>query len=197
MAGRSPAALLVDVDGNVIVYAPGDNIAAGDAIGVVGRTVQNIARWLKVDDEGRLSVTPQPPVPPPGTTPFQVAVSEAQLDVGSGGQVASPHTTLGPIIGSGVSLTLQTINAGTEGDSSENGSVVEIYWREGGGPTDHLIERIYIMGETVQITLPDVTEARDGTAFTGDGSTTRIVVVRRRLSVAALEVDFVVRGFTE
>ncbi len=163
----------------------------------LAKTAEAASTFLLAQPDGTLVTSNKPPSAPPGTTAYQSSVDEAELNVGSGGDVASPHTTLGPIVGNGETLTLQSVEVGTEGDSSENGSVIEVYWREGGGPTDHLVGRYFVMGETVQVILPDVSEARDGTAFTGDGSTTRIVTVRRRLSVAALEIDFVVRGYTE
>ena len=43
------------------------------------------------------------------------------MNVGSGGDVSSPHATLGPIVASGKTLHILSIEAGTEGDSSENG----------------------------------------------------------------------------
>lgn len=162
----------------------------------VAKTAQDLSTFLLAQPDGALIVANKPPSAPPGTTEYQASVDEAELDVGQGGDVASPHTSLGPIVPNGETLTLQSVEVGTEGDSSENGSVIEVYWREGVGPTDHIVGRYYVMGETVQVVLPDVSEARDGTPFTGDGSTTRIVVVRRRLSVAALEIDFVIRGYT-
>lgn len=161
----------------------------------LARTAQNLSTFLLAQPDGSLVVASKPPQAPPGTTAWQVAVVEADLHIGSGGAVASPHTTLGSLIPTGKTLTLQSVEVGTEGDSSESGSAVEVYWRVGSPAVDHLIGRYYIAGQTVQVVLPDVRAARDGTAFAGDSTTTRIVVVRRRLSVAAMEVDFVVRGY--
>jgi hypothetical protein len=72
-----------------------------------------------------------------------------------------------------------------------------VYWREGAGPTDHLISRIYLTGQTVNLVLPNVHETRDGTSMTGNGTNTYIVIRRERLSTSAQEIDAEVRGFTE
>lgn len=188
---------LTDGTNDAAVRLDGDTLALLAGFPVMGKTAADVARYVLMEDDGTVRVASQPPSPPPGTTEFVFAVDDAELDVGSGGDVSSPHTSLSPIIGNGLSLKLQQIQAGTEGDSSENGSVVEVYWREGGGPTDHLIDRFYVVGTSIQVPLPDTNKARDDTVMTGDGTTTRLAVVRRRLSVSALEIDFVVRGFTD
>ena len=180
----------------LLLKADGDSWTTDYGLPVVSRDSSDTVRRLLSETDGALIVASRIPVAPPGTTPFTLAVNEAELNVGAGGDVASPNTTLGSIIGSGVDVYVQNIGVGTEGDSSENGSVVEVYWREGAGPTDHLIDRIYVMGETVDVQLPNVHTARDGTALTGNGTNTRLAVVRKRLSLAALEIDFVVRGYT-
>jgi len=180
---------LENQDGNSTVSASG--------IGVLGKTENDLFRFLQVEDTGKLVVASTPPAPPAGTTEFVLAVDESQLNVGAGGDVSSPHTTLGSVIASGVTLALQLITVGSEGDPSESGSKVEVYWREGVGPTDHLVERLYVTGETVTLSVPSITKARDGTIMTGNGVNTRLVAVRTRQSTAAEEVDFVIRGYTE
>ncbi|MHA2429055.1 MAG: hypothetical protein ACXADB_13630, partial [Candidatus Hermodarchaeia archaeon] len=139
-------------------------------------------------------VATKPPSAPPGTTEFVLAQDDANLEVGP-----SPiyHETESSVIGSGDDLFLQTIAAGAAGDPSERGSKVEIYWREGSTPTDHLVERIYLMGSTVLITLPNTHYTRDETQMTGNGTNTKLVIRRERLSTAAQEIDTVVRGYTQ
>jgi hypothetical protein len=163
---------------------------------IVGRDKANVVRRLLSEADGALMVAAKPPSAPPGTTPYTLAVNEAQLEVGAGGDVSSPHTTNGAFLTNGTKLYLQTIEVGTEGDSSENGSVIEVHWQTS-GPTNHLIGRYYMMGETIQVILPDVHYARDGEEMTGNGTDKRLIVIRRRLSLAALEIDFVIRGYTE
>lgn len=147
--------------------------------------------------DGKLVVASAPPGAPPGATEFVLAVDEDEISVGTGGDVASPHTTVGSIIENGATCNLQLIVGGTGGDPTVKGSKIEVYWREGAGPTDHLIERVYVAGQTVSIVLPDTSKARDGTSMVGNGTNTRIVVVRTRLSTAMQEIDFAVRGYTE
>lgn len=196
--GDENAGRIKITDGTDVLDILTESVATAGLNGLMplAKTAQALSTFLLAQPDGALVTANKPPSAPPGTTDYQAVVDEAELEVGTGGDVASPHTTLGPIVPNGETLTLQSVEVGTEGDSSENGSVVEVYWREGVGPTDHLVGRYYVMGETVQVVLPDVESARDGTVFTGDGSTTRIIVVRRRLSVAALEIDFVIRGYT-
>lgn len=189
--------VVYDASGNPLALAlNAGSLASARGIPVMGKDNADAAQFLRVDGSGRLAVTPSPPTAPPGTTEFSFVVSESELNVGSGGDVSSPHTTVGSIIANGINLFLQSIEVGTEGDSSENGSVIEVFWRTS-GPTDHLISRLFVAGQSIQVALPNTNSTRDGTAMTGDGVDTRLVVVRRRLSTAALEIDFVIRGFTE
>lgn len=180
----------------LLLRADGDTWDTQPGVPIVARDKTDIVHPLLSETDGSLIVAAKPPSAPPGTTALTLAVNESELEVGAGGDVASPHTTNGSIITNGGKVYLQTIEVGTEGDSSENGSVVEVYWQTS-GPTNHLIGRYYIMGATVQVILPDVHYARDGEEMTGNGSDKRLVVIRRRLSLAALEIDFVVRGYIE
>lgn len=159
-----------------------------------GKDSQGTKHDILTDGDGALKVVTQPPEPPPGTTEFVLAISEAALTIGGGD---SPAETVSATIGNGVDLYLQQFVAGAAGDPSEKGSKVELYWREGAGPTDHLIERMYVAGQSVALTLPDANKARDGTAMTGNGTNTKLVISRSRLSNADQEVDAIVRGYTE
>jgi hypothetical protein len=188
---------LTDGTNLLIVFADGESWTTQHGMGIVARDAVDVAHPVLSEVDGALIVAAKPPTAPPGTTEFVMAVNEAELSVGSGGDVASPHTTESAIIGNTVNLFLQSVNVGTEGDPSEAGAKVEIYWREGAGPTDHLIERIFVAGDTKQITLPNINKARDGTAMTGNGTNTKLAITRTRLSASAQEVDFEIRGFTE
>jgi len=148
-----------------------------------------------VESDGSVKVAARPPVPPPGTTEFVLSQDEAELVVGP---VPSYEETVSAAIPENYTLHLQIITAGAGGDPSEKGSKVEVYWREGVSPTDHLVERLYLIGASVSVILPNVTKARDGTVMTGDaGGTTKVVIRRERLSTSASEIDAVVRGYTE
>ena len=197
---KTPAAILYNADGTVAVPVKDDDaitIATQPILGIAGLTDEDKVRWFRLQDDGSLIVAITPPVPPAGANEFVMAVTEAELRVGASGDVSSPHTTIGAVIGNALLLHLQLFTVGTEGDPAEAGSKVEIYWREGGGPTDHLVERIYIDGETITVAVPSITKARDGTLMTGNGTDTRLVVVRTRTSTPAKEIDFVVRGYTK
>lgn len=171
----------------------GDSWTTEHGIPGVARDKQNLVRKILSEPDGALIVAAKPPSAPPGTTEFVLA-GDTPLEVGP---VPNYQESVSAAIGSSVNLYLQSFSAGAAGDPSEKGSKVELYWREGGGPTDHLISRIYLVGQTVVQTLPNVNKARDGTQMTGDGSTTKLVIRRERLSTSAQEIDAEVRGYTE
>jgi len=171
-------------------------IAADRGFPVQGKTEADVFRWLLVEDTGKLVTASSPPQPPAGTTPFGLAVVESEIEVGSGGDVSSPHDTDSAIIANGDTLFLQLALVGTEGDPAESGSKVEVYWVEGAGVVEHLVERFYIDGATNSYPLPDLQEARDGEAMVGNGTNTFLRVRRIRFSNTAKEVDFDVRGYT-
>jgi len=190
-----PVALFDDV--NEIALAVADGVALpANTRGLIIASVDGAGdvHFVQSDSEGNLRVASQPPQPPAGTTEFVLAVPDGSLEIS-----APPdyHETESSVIGSSVDLYLQSFTAGAGGDPSERGSRIDILWREGAGPTDHVVERVYISGQSVTITLPDVHKARDGQALTGDGTTTKLVIRRYRLSNADQEVDAVVRGYTE
>lgn len=188
----------------VVLYDPVNGVAMPVAQSVVipantrglliaGRSYDGKSYFAEVSSLGRLSVEAHPATAPPGTTPFVLDAS-SPLSVGP---VPAFHETLGPVIADGDDLHIQFVAAGAEGDPSEKGSKVEIYWREGVGPTDHLVERIYVRGSTVSLSIPDSNLARDGTTMVGNGSNTRLIVRRVRLATSEQEIDAVVRGYTE
>jgi hypothetical protein len=189
---------IVDADNSPVTVPVDGDAAVGTDRGfpIMGKTVADVFRWLQVEDTGKLSVASTPPQPPAGTTPFGLAVNEGELEVGAGGDVASPHDTDSPLIASGDTLFLQFVLVGTQGDPAESGSKVEVYWVEGAGATEHLVERFYIDGATESYPLPDLQESRDGTAMLGNGTNTFLRVRRIRFSNTAQEVDFDVRGYT-
>jgi hypothetical protein len=182
--GAVDRVLLTEIDGKL-------------ASAIYGRDAGGVDRMAQSQTDGKLVVATTLPESPPGTTPFTFAVNEAELEVGAGGDVTSPHESLGAIVPSGDTVTIQFFTAGSAGDPSEAGSVIELYWREGGGPTDHLIERLFVGGQTVTVQLPSANQSRDGTALVGNGTNTRLMVRRKRESTAAQPLDFVVRGYTE
>lgn len=192
--GLTPAAVLYDASGKALAVQDETTIPA-DTPGllILGEGTDGKAYRPRVSPEGRWAVEQYPPIAPPGTTPFVLAADDP-LEVGP-----NPiyHETVGPLIASGQDVHVQFLAGGAAGDPSETGSKVEIYWRIGAPAVDHLVERIYLSGSTVAVILPDANKARDGTTMTGNGSNSRLVIRRERLSVSAQEIDAVVRGYTE
>jgi len=192
--GRVRGFLYDDVNNVALAVAPEVTIPANTrGLLLLGQGYDGKAYPPLISEEGRVSVSSAPPSPPPGTTEF-VLSGDSPLTVGPN---PTYQETESSVIGSGVSLKIQFFAAGAEGDPSEGGSKVEIYWREGATPTDHLVERLYVSGSTVYETLPDTNTARDGTTMVGNGSNTKLVIRRKRLSNSGQEVDAVVRGYTE
>jgi hypothetical protein len=146
---------------------------------------------LLVNSEGALHIVGKVSTGPPPTPPATTAVLiDASSPLSIGGGTSPDDTTY--TIPNGQTFTLQSLQAGSEGDSTESGSRVEVWYDD--GTTEHLVTREYVSGFTVEI-FPDTNEARDGTVMTGDGSTKLIIVRRERLSGGALEIDAVAKGY--
>lgn len=203
--GTSLLAISTGGQGKFVLYDDVNNLALAVADGVTlpentrailaaSVDTQGEVHFHQSDGDGNLRVASQPPQPPPGTTEFVLAIDEAELEIRS---PPTYHEEESGIITNGAELYLQLFTAGAAGDPSERGSRVDILWREGATPTDHVIERVYVAGQSMTITLPNVHKSRDGTTLTGDGSTTKLVIRRYRLSRSRQEVDAVVRGYTE
>jgi len=192
--GRVRSFLYDDANGVAMPVAQGVAIPSNTrGLLIAGRSYDGKSYFAEVSELGRVSVTTYPITAPPGTTPFVVA-ADTPIEVGPNPVY---RETLGAVVAANTDLHVQFLAAGAAGDPSEKGSKVELYWREGAGPTDHLVERIYVSGATVSLSLPNTNLARDGTAMTGNGANTRLVVRRERLAVSAQEIDAVVRGYTE
>lgn len=178
--GRAPDGTAIGTAGNPVLLGGSDGL--------------NL-RTLLVSPTGQLNVIVSPPVPPAGATEFVFAVSESQLRVGSGGDVASPHDADSAVIANGTTLKVQLVEVGTEGDPTESGSKIEVYWVTA-GPVLHLLTRLFVNAESTVFTFPSISKARDGTLMVGNG-TNFLRVRRSRFSAAQKQIDFAVRGYTE
>lgn len=185
---RSPVAVLYDAAGNPVTTTQGTSITGASPAVMVGAVdASSFVRFLRVDGAGRLQSTVSPAVAPAASTPVTIAQPEAQLSINNN------HDTI-YIIPSGVTFYLQQVVAGAEGDPTEAGSKVEVYYRDA-VTILHLVTRLYIVGQTLAITYGDVSQARNGTAMTGDGTNTQVVLRRTRQSGQSQEVDAVIRGY--
>ena len=192
---ESRAVILYDVNSKPLAIVDGVAIPADTpSLIISGRDAEDYAHNLVTDGVGVLKVSNQPPLPPAGATAFTLAVDEGDLEISAPPAYQEEESAF---IGNGLNLFLQTFFSGAACDPNERGSRVDLLWREGGGPTDHIISRMYIAGQSLSFTLPDVNAARDGTQMTGDGTTTKLVIRRYRLSNPASEVDVEVRGYTQ
>lgn len=133
--------------------------------------------------EGKVSIVA--PVAPSGTTPVTI-VSSGSLGITSTSGIDDVY-----YITSGKTFTLQQIIAGSEGDATEAGSVVEIFY--GTASVDNLVERVYVNGFSTEI-YPNTSITRKKQSMTGSGGG-RIILRRRRLSGGSQELDAVLRGF--
>jgi hypothetical protein len=146
-----------------------------DVTVVTDGTVERLAM------DGKVQVIVNPPVPAGGTA--VKVVNDTPLSM-TGTNDAS-HT-----IGTGKTFTLVSVIVGSEGDSTEKGSKVEVYYDNG---TEHLITREYVSGFTVQVS-PNTDTTRDNVSMAGTGTET-IIVRRTRLSGGAQEIDAIVQGY--
>lgn len=139
----------------------------------------------RVEITGKVSVST--PDAPPSSTPRTV---EANTPLG-----ISATSTTNYVIPNGVTFTLLSVTAGSEGDPNERGNKVEVSYVDAASVV-HLIERIYISSQTIQI-YPNTDRARDETIMVGNGTTTQLRIVRYRLGGGTTECDVIVRGFEQ
>jgi hypothetical protein len=138
---------------------------------------------------GKVSIT----IPPPPEGGVKISISaDDPLEIS---QSTSPYLTEWEI-DDGKTLNIQQIIAGCQGDPSADGSKVEVYYWD--GTDEHLIDRIYVVGQTQFGNYPDTNVARDdeplvGMPTAGEGT---IRIYRSRLSNSAQEIDCVIRGYT-
>lgn len=130
-------------------------------------------------------VTISSPVAPPNTTEVVVSADDPL-------EVATTSDTLYTIT-SGTVLHIQQLVAGAAGDPNEKGSKVEVYYSSSTG--EHLVERVYVIGETQFGSYPDTSTARDGTPLSGSGAGEALIIRRSKLGGTAREIDAVMRGF--
>jgi hypothetical protein len=138
---------------------------------------------------GKVSIS-APPVPTGGTP--QTIVADSPLAIS---QAQSPFLNEWEIP-NGKKLVIQQIICGCQGDPSADGSKVEVFYWD--GTTEHLIDRIYVTGQTQFGNYPDTDSARDDTVLNGLPTTGHgtIRFYRSRLSNSAQEIDGVLRGYT-
>lgn len=185
LVDTSSLALDVELDTAVPTNTRGIMSVGEDANGVARALqvrVDAIDNTRRLQIEGKVSITA--PQPPPATTAITID-SSSPLAISS-------TQTVNYIITAGKRFMIQQVVAGCEGDTSERGSCVEVFYFD--GTTAHIIERVYLNGFTTE-TYPAASKSRDNTNLDGNGSTKTIRIVRRRLSGSSQEVDATVRGY--
>jgi len=160
---------------------------AGNPVLIAGSDGTNV-RTLQVDNNKNLRVAATRPIPPVGSTAVVIAQAEANLSISGSSPVNTEY-----IIPTAQTFYLQTLSGGAAGDPSESGSRIDVIYYD--GATEHVVTRLYVSGQTTTVVFPDSSQARDGTAMTGNGSTKKIILRRIRLSQASQEVDGEVRGY--
>lgn len=121
-------------------------------------------------------------IPPPATTPVIIS-ADTPLTVGL------DDTTY--TIPDGLTFHLQQITCGNEDPTK--GAVTTLIFDDG---TEHIIERVYTAGFTVQAGYSDIVKARDGTVLLGNGAGTSDIIVRReKYSGSDIAIDSEVIGY--
>ena len=157
-----------------IIMEGGTVVSGVDSTGAV--------KQMAVSSQGAINVTVVGSVPPDGVEGVSI-YADSPLVVGS-------HDTT-YVIPNGEHFVLQQFTAGNEDPTK--GAIVTILFDDG---TEHVIQRGYLAGFTVDFPLPNIAEARDGTILTGNGTNT-IIVRREKLSGTNIQIDAVVRGYSE
>ena len=119
-------------------------------------------------------------IPPPATTAVVIS-ADTPLTVGSADTAY--------LIPTGETFHLQQITCGNEDPTK--GAVTTVIFDDG---AEHVIERVYTAGFTVQAGFADVVVARDGTPLLGNGTNT-IIVRRDKYSGTNIAIDAEVRGY--
>ena len=199
-AGTNRIGAVRNVDANdaAIDLARDTSIPSGSrGFLMVGEDGSGVARAVDIrvdpnDSKRRLQIEGKvlavtTPIAPPSSTTVSIA-ADSPLSINT-----TTDTTY--TIPNGVTFYLQQVVGGSEGDTSERGSVIEVFYYD--GTTNHIVERVYVNGFTTYVAVNDLSKSRDATSMVGDGSTKLIRVRRRRLSGSAQEVDAVVRGYVQ
>lgn len=183
-----------------VLYSGGREVALnnGDVLDdtqpvlvIGGKSDQSdIARPILLDDYGAVKTVNTPPVPPPNATAVAVSQDDTYLSIDG---TDSPDDTE-YTIPNGKTFYLQNLLGGAEGDPSEKGSRLDAVYIDSSS-VEHVISRLYLVGQTISSVFADTPVARDGTQMNGNGSSTKIVLRRIRLSNAAQEVDGEIRGY--
>ena len=145
-----------------------------------------VASLVRLAVEGKVSVVS--PTAPTAATSVSLA-SDSPLAITTTAQATY-------VIPDGETFYLQALAAGAEGDPTEKGSRVEVFYDQNG--TEKIVSRLYVAGFTVFQSYNDVSASRDGTSMVGNaGGTNRIILRRTRLSGSAQEVDAELRGYVQ
>lgn len=188
---------LYDADGCLILVKDGETMSDEENRGMLIAGHDHIGEKIRfaemledpVDGVWRMAVVGKVqqvvPPPPPGVDRTLIAADDPLSITGT-------HDTE-YIITTGKTFYLQHIAVGAEGDPTEKGSKIEIYYKE--DSTEHIVERVYVTGFTQYGIYPDTDISRDGTSLTGDG-TAKIIIRRSRMGASsAQEIDVVLRGY--
>ncbi|MEE9358890.1 MAG: hypothetical protein V3U85_00250 [Hyphomicrobium sp.] len=151
---------------------------------ISGVDASGVTREVSVDSAGNLGVAVVVPSAPAGAAEVFIS-ADTPLVVGL-------HDTTF-VIPNGETFHLQQLIVGNEDPTK--GARVEIIYYD--GAAEHMVMRSYIAGFTTSIPFPGIGDARDGTAMVGDGSTKTIIIRRAKLTGTDIEIDAVVRGYTE
>jgi len=192
----SPAVLLYDADNNPIFKSCGDSFQQShSAIPMLVRKDDDTYCMPVLDSNFALKVSGSPPVPPPATTPF--GLYAPRLGTSDPLVVGGTEDSDSEAIGNGEKFYLQQLVPGAEGDPSDKGSKVEIYWVTGAGEVEHLLTRRYVQARSISYLYPNWHTTRDGTSMVGDGTYTKIRIRRTRMGGGSPEIDVELYGYLE
>ena len=129
------------------------------------------SKW-RVAIEGKVSVSPPEP---PLTSGGRILVYADNPVIVPGNQARDTVF----VIDDTKRLFIQQVIVGAEGDPTESGSTIRLYYSPDGGTTELLIQKFYVGGQSYTITFPNLDETRDGTPIDGVATGQGQLIVRR------------------
>lgn len=133
---------------------------------------------------GKVSVVP---APTPATATEVVVAAYVPLEFTPNNPQTEAHS-----IPTGKTFYLLQAEYGAEDDPSDKGSRVELAYYD--GTTEHIVDLLYVTGDTSYIQYPETSKSLDGTTMVG-GTGKEFRIKRQHFGGAAKELYAVVRGY--
>ena len=129
------------------------------------------SKW-RVAIEGKVSVSPPEP---PATSGGRILIYADNPAIVPGNQTRDTVF----VIDDTKRLFIQQVIVGAEGDPTESGSTVRLFYSPDGGTTELFIQKFFVAGNSYTISFPNLDETRNGTKIDGVATAQGQLIVRR------------------